>query len=131
MQCVKGEFDVKVTALDSPDAKTPIGRLLLDKRYHGALDGTSLGQMLAVGGPSTGSGGYVAIEVVEGSLEGKRGTFALQHFGSMEGSSYSITVQIVPGSGTAELAGLAGTMKIVIEGGKHYYELAYTLKACS
>ena len=127
MQHIKGEFDVKVTPLDSPDAKAPIGRWLLDKRYHGALDGTSKGQMLAAGVPSNGSGGYVAIEVVEGSLDDKRGTFALQHLGRMEGGNASITVQVVPGSATGALAGLAGVMRILIEGGKHYYELDYTL----
>jgi hypothetical protein len=127
MHHIKGEFDVKVIPADSADAKSPIGRWLLDKRYHGALDGTSKGQMLAAGNPASGAGGYVALEVVEGSLENKRGTFALQHFGTMEGGNYSITVQVVPGSGTEALTGISGKMQIIIEGGKHYYEFDYTL----
>jgi Protein of unknown function (DUF3224) len=124
---VKGTFDVKVTPQDPKDSKPPIAHLAFEKQFHGAIEAGSKGEMLASGGPETGSGGYVAIEVISGTLDGRRGTFALQHLGRMDPSGMSITVVVVPGSGTGELAGLSGTMQIIIEGGKHFYEFEYEL----
>jgi len=124
----RGEFEVKVVAQPADDAAGgPFGRLFLDKRFHGELDGTSKGQMMAAGTAVEGSGAYVAFELVSGTVNGKSGTFILQHRGTMQKNVPSMEVTIVPDSGTGELTGIAGTMRIVIEGGKHFYELAYTL----
>jgi Protein of unknown function (DUF3224) len=124
-----GPFDVKMTpeATDTADAGSPLGRFALDKRFHGDLEATSRGTMLTAGDPATGSAGYVAVERVSGTLHGRRGTFALQHSGTMTRGVSQLTIAVVPDSGTGELEGLAGTMAIVVEGGKHSYDLAYTL----
>jgi Protein of unknown function (DUF3224) len=124
----RGTFDVTMTPLPPDDpAGGPFGRLLIAKQFHGDLDGTSKGQMLGAGNPATGSAGYVALEQVTGTLNGKRGSFALQHRGTMENGVPSMDVTIVPGSGTEELTGIAGRMTIIIEGKSHSYVLEYTL----
>lgn len=125
---IKGEFDVKLSPQPPESGSSPaIGRMLIDKRFHGPLDATSVGQMLAHSTATAGSAGYVALEQVSGSLEGRTGSFVLQHSGRMERGAPTLTVHVVPDSGTGELKGLAGTMTIVIDGGKHYYEFAYSL----
>ncbi len=124
----RGTFEVKVTpfaADDTTDAS--IGRLALDKRFRGDLEAHSTGQMLGVQSPVEGSAGYVAMEVVTGTLGGKQGSFVLQHLGRMQGGKMELRVEVVPDSGTGDLTGLAGSMTITIEGGKHSYELLYTL----
>jgi hypothetical protein len=124
----KGTFDVKVIPQAQDDAAGgPFGRLFLDKQFHGDLDGSSKGQMLASGTGTDGSGAYVALELVSGTLNGRRGTFVLQHTGTMTKNVPTMMVTVVPDSGTGELTGLAGKMTIIIAGGKHSYELEYTL----
>jgi len=125
----EGTFDVKTTPLAADDtlAGTQIGRFSLVKQYHGDLDASSKGEMLGAGQPSTGNGGYVAIEQVTGTLSGHTGSFALQHIGTMEGGSYKLSVAVVPGSGTGELTGIGGTLTIIIAAGKHSYTFDYTL----
>jgi hypothetical protein len=125
----EGTFDAKTTPLAADDATmgTLIGRYSLVKQYHGDLEGTAKGEMLSAGDPSTGNAGYVAIEQVTGTLHGHTGSFALQHIGSMEHGSYKLSVVVVPGSATAQLTGLAGTLVIVIANGKHSYNFEYTL----
>jgi hypothetical protein len=124
----RGTFDVKVTPQPQDDsAGGPFGRLFLDKQFHGDLQGASKGQMLAAGTAVEGSGAYVAFELVTGALNGKRGNFILQHKGTMRKGVYAMSVTVVPDSGTDELAGIAGAMTIIIEGGKHSYEFEYTL----
>jgi len=127
----EGTFDVKTTPLPGDDttANTMIGRYGLLKQFHGDLEGTGKGLMIAAGDPSAGNAGYVAIEQVTGTLAGHTGSFALQHMGLMEGGAYKLTVIVVPGSGTGELAGIMGTMTITIAAGKHSYTLEYTLPA--
>ena len=123
-----GTFDVKVTQQPQDDsAGGPFSRLFLDKKFHGELSATSKGQMLGAGTGVEGSGAYVALEHVTGTLNGKKGSFILQHKGTMRKGAYELSVTVVPDSGTDELAGMAGQMKIIIEGGKHSYELEYTL----
>lgn len=123
----RGTFDVKVTQQPQDDsAGGPFSRLFLDKQFHGDLKATSKGQMLAAGTAIEGSGAYVAFELVTGSLNGKQGSFILQHKGTMRKGVYSLSVTVVPDSGTDALAGIAGEMKIIIEGGKHNYEFEYT-----
>ena len=124
----RGTFDVKVTPQAADDAAGgPFGRLFLDKQFHGDLEGGSKGQMLASGTGKEGSGAYVALELVSGTLSGRRGSFVLQHNGTMTKGVPNLIVTVVPDSGTDELAGLAGTMTIIIAEGKHSYIFAYTL----
>ena len=125
-----GPFDVKlVPQPPGPDPEdTALGRLTIDKQFHGDLDATSRGQMLAAQGTVTGSAGYVAMERVTGVLHGRRGTFVLMHTGIMNRGEPSLSISVVPDSGTDELTGLAGTMNIVIApGGKHSYEFEYAI----
>jgi hypothetical protein len=123
-----GTFDVKVTPQPADDqAGGPFGRLFLDKQFHGDLEATSKGQMLAAGSGGEGSSGaYVALEEVKGTLHGRRGSFMLQHNGTMSKGVASMTVTVVPDSGTDELTGLSGRMTIVIAGRTHSYEFEYT-----
>ena len=126
-----GTFEVKISHLD-PAFKAEdnsIGRMSIDKQFHGALEATSKGEMLTGMGTIKGSGGYVAIERVTGTLDGRAGTFILQHTGTMQNGVYHLNVVVVPDSGTAQLAGLQGTMEIIIKDGKHSYDFAYTLSA--
>ena len=128
MSEAKGTFDVKVIPQAPDDAAGgPFGRLFLDKQFHGDLEGGSTGQMLASGTGKDGSGAYVALELVTGRLNGRHGSFVLQHTGTMTKNVATMSVTVVPDSGTGELIGLAGTMTIVIAEGKHSYVFAYTL----
>lgn len=124
-----GPFEVKLGPLppydESPGAA--IGRRSIDKTFRGDLEATSRGEMLAAMGQVQGSAGYVAMECVHGTLHGRTGTFVLQHSSTMDRGVPLQNVRVVPDSGTGELAGLAGTMTIVIEGGRHSYEFDYTL----
>jgi hypothetical protein len=119
-----GPFEVRMAPLET-DA--PVGRMSLDKTYHGDLEGTARGEFLAAMTPVEGSAGYVAIERVTGTLAGRGGTFMLQHSGTMARGAQSLSITVVPDSGTDGLTGLAGTMRIIMEGGKHAYEFDYTL----
>jgi Protein of unknown function (DUF3224) len=125
----EGTFDVKNVPLAADDATqgTPIGRYGLDKQFHGDLEATSKGEMMGGGDPGKGTAGYVAMEFVTGTLGGHSGSFALQHSGTMEGGRFNLHVVVVPGSGTGALAGISGTMNIVIAAGKHSYQFEYTL----
>jgi hypothetical protein len=127
----EGTFDVKMTPLAADDAGIPISRYSGVKQFHGDLDGTSKVEMLGAGDPAKGNAGYVAIEHVTGSLQGHTGSFALQHNGTMEGGSYKLSVTVVPGTGTGELTGIAGTFNIIIASGKHSYTFDYTLPAAA
>lgn len=122
-----GGFEVKVNPADASEKDKAIGRWLLDKQYHGDLEATSSGEMLAASTSVKGSAGYVAMEVVNGTLKGHKGTFVLQHTGTMTKGVPQMSVTVVPDSGTDQLVGLAGIMAIKIEGGKHSYEFDYTL----
>jgi len=127
----EGAFDVKTTPLAADDslAGTQISRYALVKQYHGDLEATAQGEMLGAGDLATGNAGYVAIEQVSGTLSGHTGSFALQHIGSMEAGNYKLSVTVVPGSGTGQLKGIAGTLTIIIASGKHSYTFDYTLPA--
>lgn len=128
-QHAAGTFDVTVSPqpASSPTPGAALGRMLLDKRYHGDLDATAQGQMLSAGTVTTGSAGYVAIEHVVGRLHGKSGSFVLQHHGLMNRGVPQLSIIVVPDSGTGELLGLSGTMGIRIAEGKHFYTFDYTL----
>jgi hypothetical protein len=130
-QTAQGTFEVKTAPMppDEATAATSIGRFSLDKAYRGDLEGASAGEMLGGGNPATGTAGYVAMEQVTGTLHGRRGSFALQHFGSMQDGKFDLNVRVVPGSGTGELEGIAGDLTIIIESGRHSYSFEYTLPA--
>ena len=124
-----GSFDVKLTTQDDK-FEPAIGRMTIDKQFHGELEATSKGQMISTIGTVKGSAGYVAIEVVTGTLAGRKGTFALQHFATMDRGTPMLQIIVVPDSGTGQLAGLTGKMNIIIApDGKHSYDFDYTLPA--
>ena len=128
-QVAKGEFVVKLMPLTfegQPDG-SKIGRMSIDKTITGDLVATTKGQMLSAMTEVKGSAGCVAVERVEGVLKGKNGSFVLQHTGTMSQGSPSLSVTVVPDSGTGELVGLAGQFNIIVVAGKHSYEFTYTL----
>ena len=125
----KGTFEVKMspqTWSESSEDAT-LARFRLDKQYHGDLEAASQGQMLSAGTSEKGSAGYVAIEKVTGTLQGRNGTFVLQHNGTMNRGNPQLTIAVVPDSGAGVLTGLGGSMTIEINEGKHSYEFCYTL----
>ena len=129
-QIAKGTFDVKVTplAVEENVGDSTIARLSLDKTWSGDLVATSKGQMLGSQGEADkDTGGYVAMERITGTLHGRKGRFSLQHHGTMGGGKHEMNIYVVPGTGTGELAGISGKLRIIIEGGKHLYEFEYTL----
>ena len=124
-----GTFEVKLNP-QTPDADTAeaaLGRLSIDKQFHGDLQATSKGTMLAAQTGVEGSAGYVALERVSGTLGGRAGAFVLQHSGVMARGAQQLTITVVPDSGTGQLVGLAGTMAIIIADGRHAYDFEYTL----
>jgi hypothetical protein len=125
----KGTFDVKMVPQprDEKAGDRTVGRMSLEKQFHGDLDATSKGEMLAVMTGVNGSAGYVAMERVNGTLAGRTGTFALQHTGTMTRGEPQLSVTVVPDSGTGDLVGLTGTMTIDIVDGKHFYGFDYSL----
>ena len=127
MTRARGTFEVKTTPQDDKSEDANLGRMLLDKQFHGDLEATGKGQMLTAMTPVQGSAGYVAIEKVSGTLKGRTGTFVLQHTGVMTRGTPELSITVVPDSGTGQLAGIAGRMDIKIEGGKHSYEFEYIL----
>ena len=124
-----GTFEVKLNpqAPDDNVGDPTVGRMSIDKQFHGDLEATSKGQMLAVHTDVEGSAGYVAMERVTGTLQGRSGAFTLQHSGTMTRDTQQLSVTVVPDSGTGELVGLTGKMSIDIVDGKHFYSFDYTL----
>lgn len=122
-----GTFEVKLTPQDDKSEDSGLGKMVIDKQFHGDLEAVSKGQMLAAGTAVKDSAGYVAMERVSGTLHGRKGGFVLQHSGTMTRGVPQLTVTVVPDSGTDQLAGLAGKMMIKIADGKHSYEFEYTL----
>jgi hypothetical protein len=125
-----GTFEVKL-APQEPDEQSKaagISRMSLDKQLHGGLEGTSKGEMLSFGtGAKGSSGGYVALEKFTGTLDGRTGSFVLQHSATMTRGVPQLTISVVPDSGTGQLAGLTGKLNITIADGKHSYDFEYTL----
>jgi hypothetical protein len=127
MPQIKGKFDVKRTAEPNYDVGGGVefGRSRFDKRFQGDLEGTSVVYMLSVGTPTKGSAAYVALELIEGSVAGRKGTFVVTHTATMARGVPSMALTVVPDSGTAELAGIGGKMVIDIVEGQHFYTLDY------
>jgi Protein of unknown function (DUF3224) len=129
-----GTFEVKLNPQkpDDPVAESAnLGRMSIDKQFHGDLEATSKGEMIAAMSDVKGSAGYVAMERVTGSLNGHSGSFVLQHSGTMTRGVPQLSVTVVPDSGTGQLVGLTGKMTINIADGKHSYEFDYTLPKLS
>jgi hypothetical protein len=124
-----GPFEVKLTPQDDKAGDTTMGRMTIDKHFHGDLEATGKGQMLTSGTlVKGGSAGYVAMEQITGTLHGRSGSFIVQHSGTMTRGVPQLSVTVVPDSGTGQLAGLAGKMGVKIEAdGRHFYEFEYTL----
>ena len=124
-----GTFDVTLTPQAPSDdtLAATVGRLTIDKQFHGGLEGVSKGEMLTAMTDVDGSAGYVAIEAVSGTLDGRTGTFVLQHSGTMNRGTPQLSITVVPDSGTGQLEGITGTMTIEIAGETHAYDFAYLL----
>jgi Protein of unknown function (DUF3224) len=125
MSHAKGTFEVKMAPVSVADE--PVMRMSIDKQFHGDLEATSIGQMMAGGNEANGARVYVALETVTGTLAGKSGSFILAHRGTMTTTGQELSVIIVPDSGTGELKGIAGTLDIQITDDKHFYTMDYML----
>lgn len=127
MRKATGTFSVKM--MPAPAGESAFVRLVLEKEFSGALAGKSAVEMLASNGGDQKAGGYVALERFTGTLDGRAGSFIMQHSGVMSPAGMSIDVRISPGSGTGALAGIEGRLTIRIEGKQHFYDLEYSLAA--
>jgi hypothetical protein len=127
---ISGKFEVLLIPLETYTEDTngiKFGRMAIDKTFFGPLSAVSQGEMLSTQAPLDGSAGYVAIEHVSGELEGKQGSFVLQHYGLQSGGDQQLTLEVVPDSGTGDLSGLSGKMAIRVEADQHYYDFDYRL----
>jgi hypothetical protein len=120
----RGTFEVTLTPQQSDDG---IGRTAIAKSWSGDLAGSGHGLLLSAGDTAQGSAGYVALEIVDGTLRGRAGSFAFQQLGVMHAGDQEIDYRVVPGSGTGELAGITGTLALTIDDRGHTYELTYDL----
>lgn len=123
----RGEFEVKLVPQTEERSIPLLGRLIIDKVFHGDIEGSSQGQMLSAKTAVPASAGYVAIERVEATINGRQGSFVLQHNATMNKGESMLNIIIVPDSGTDELAGIAGKMNILIKDKKHFYDMEYSL----
>lgn len=126
MNRAHGTFSVKALPV-TPAPAEGIGHYSLEKEIHGDLEAASTGEMFGAGDPKQGEAGYVAFEVVVGTLKDKKGSFVLIHQSTMDKSGMKMNIIAAPGSGTGDLQGIAGTFTIRIEGGQHFYDFEYTL----
>jgi hypothetical protein len=128
MKRASGSFEVSMQPLANAEVSVDplFGRFLLTKKFKGDLDASARGHMLSAGTATKGSAAYVAIDQVTGTLEGRKGSFVLQHTGSMKRGAASLSVMVVPDSGTEELAGIKGTLNINIVEGRHFYDFLYS-----
>jgi hypothetical protein len=122
-----GTFEVKLVPQDDKSEEATLGRMTIEKQFYGDLEGVSRGQMLTALTSVEGSAGYVAIERVTGSLDGRMGSFTLQHSSVMRRGEPQQNIIAVPDSGTGLLAGISGRMTIKIADGKHSYDFEYTI----
>jgi len=127
MQSISGSFEVRMSPQPGDLQADGIGQLRLDKTYHGPLQATAVGLMTAHRTSVEGSAGYIAIERVRGTLDGRSGSFVLQHSGLMWGETRQLVIDVIPDSADGELTGLRGRMGIRIENGAHFYDFEYSL----
>jgi hypothetical protein len=130
MKTIKGKFDVKATPLELDTTIQKLGgiKMLFEKQFFGLLEAKSNVSMMGVMNKELGSGGYVALEFIEGTVENLSGTFGMQHSSSMDRGTSLQSISIIPDSGTGELIGISGKMTIDIVEGQHYYNFEYSLK---
>ena len=128
-QHASGPFDVKLVPQGTPDKAegSTLARISLDKQYHGGLEAMAKGEMLTAGTDVQGSAGYVAIERVTGTLNGRTGSFVLQHSATLTRGAPVLNITVVPDSGSGQLVGITGKLAVIIETGKHSYEFEYAL----
>ena len=128
MKRATGSFEVSLQPLSNVEVSSDalLGRMLLTKKFSGDLAASARGQMLSAGTSTKGSAGYVAIDHVTGTLDGRSGSFLLQHSGSMQRGVPTLSIKVIPDSGTEELAGIAGTLSINVVDGKHFYYFLYS-----
>ncbi len=126
-QTISGRFSVILNPLESTFEINSFGRMSLNKTFEGPLSGLSVGEMLTARTEVESSAGYVAIERFEGELNGKKGSFVLQHFGVMHDGKNKLILEIIPNSGQGELSGISGKMDISRDGSTHLYTLEYEL----
>ena len=131
MRHARGDFDVKVVQEGETDkaAGSTLGRMSLDKQFHGDLEATGKGQMLTAMTDVKGSGAYVALERVTGTVHGRSGSFVLLHHGVMSSTSQQLSLTVAPDSGSGSLTGISGAMTIVVAEGRHSYDFEYALPA--
>jgi hypothetical protein len=128
MKRATGSFEVTLQPLSNTDASSSplLGRMLLTKKFSGDLAASARGQMLSAGTATAGSAGYVAIDQVTGTLDGRSGGFLLQHSGSMQRGAPTLSIKVIPDSGTDGFMGIAGTLSINVVDGKHFYDFLYS-----
>ncbi|MBV8657721.1 MAG: DUF3224 domain-containing protein [Burkholderiales bacterium] len=131
MHVATGTFDIQVTPLAPKDADARTGHLTFTKVFQGQIEGTSTGDMLAVGTAASDAGAYVAIEWITGKLDGKEGSFALHHNGTKQNGGAYMDINVVPGSGNGQLMGISGKFEIQFEGKQHHYRFEYSLPEAS
>jgi len=131
MKRAMGSFEVSLQPLSNAEISGDalLGRILLTKKFNGDLRASARGQMLSAGTATRGSAAYVAIDQVTGELDGRKGSFMLQHSASMNRGVPSLSIMVVPDSGTDELNGLTGTLSINIVDGRHFYDFLYSIPA--
>lgn len=124
---VKGCFEIESSQLPVDEATQTVGamRMAFKKRFTGALEATSVVSMMGIMNREIGSGAYVALERIIGNLEGRKGSFSLQHGSSMTRGIAVQKISVVPDTGTEELKNLAGEMIIDIIDGQHFYTFSY------
>ena len=127
MTTTSATFEIQLRPDEAGELGGTAGRFEFTKSWSGGIEGTGRGFMASGGDPQSGSAGYVALELVEGTLEGRSGSFLLQQFGLMDSGEQRLEYAVVPGSGTGELTGLTGTVSLTVEGGVHHVELDYSL----
>lgn len=130
MNTIRGTFDIEAQHQPPYDTRpgAKLGRSSFEKHFHGPLEADSHVEMLGALTDVEGSAGYVALERVVGLLEGRSGSFVLQHSGLLDRGASSLSVTVVPDSATEELAGLRGTMTIEIIDGEHHYGFEYSFR---
>ena len=128
MKRATGSFEITLQPLSNAEVSSDalLGRMLLTKKFTGDLAASARGQMLSAGTSTKGSAGYVAIDHVTGMLDGRSGSFLLQHSGSMQRGAPTLSIKVIPDSGTEGLAGIAGTLSINVVDGKHFYDFLYS-----
>ncbi len=110
-----------------PEGDGALARHDFTKKFTGSIEGTGVGLMISVGDPASGAAGYVAMEVITGQLDGRRGSFALQQYGTMSADGQRLEYEVVHGSGKGELEGIVGRLDLSVVDGIHHYALEYDL----